>query len=194
MSNSWTSAAATSSWVDSGFEAHRTTSAPPAFSVRIRFAVSLVTCMTARRRDSRPAAARGRTAPGSRPAPASAGRPSRSAARPRGERRILHVVVLGRCRWLVSLVCGPVWSTFVVCRDLRAETRRSGGEQPLVLALLPVDPGARIGAGEPAVDCRSSGSRRRRAAKAISSRSTENRSRSVLSDWSRFSSKSPYMR
>ena len=38
-----TSAAATSSWVESGFDAQRTTSAPPAFSVRIRFAVSVVT-------------------------------------------------------------------------------------------------------------------------------------------------------
>ena len=38
-----TSAAATSSLVDSGFEAARTTSAPPALSVRIRFAVSVVT-------------------------------------------------------------------------------------------------------------------------------------------------------
>jgi hypothetical protein len=43
MSNSSTSAAATSSCVDRGFEAQRTTSAPPSLSVRIRFAVSLVT-------------------------------------------------------------------------------------------------------------------------------------------------------
>ena len=35
--------AATSSCVDSGFDAQSTTSAPPAFSVRIRFAVSVVT-------------------------------------------------------------------------------------------------------------------------------------------------------
>ncbi len=38
-----TSAAATSSWVESGLEAQRTMSAPPALSVRIRFAVSVVT-------------------------------------------------------------------------------------------------------------------------------------------------------
>ena len=44
MSYSWTSAAATSSCVDSGFDAQSTTSAPPAFSVRARFAVSVVTC------------------------------------------------------------------------------------------------------------------------------------------------------
>src|SRR5262249_7961439 len=43
MSNSSTSAAATSSCVESGFDAQSTTSAPPSFSVRIRFAVSLVT-------------------------------------------------------------------------------------------------------------------------------------------------------
>ena len=37
------SAAATSSWVDSGFDAQSATSAPPAASVSIRFAVSVVT-------------------------------------------------------------------------------------------------------------------------------------------------------
>src|SRR6266508_5096060 len=37
------SAAATSSWVDSGFEAHRATSAPPAWRASTRFAVSVVT-------------------------------------------------------------------------------------------------------------------------------------------------------
>ena len=36
-----------SSWVDSGLDAHRNSSAPPAFSARIRFAVSVVTCMQA---------------------------------------------------------------------------------------------------------------------------------------------------
>ena len=43
MPYSATSAAATSSFVESGFEAASTTSAPPALSVRIRFAVSVVT-------------------------------------------------------------------------------------------------------------------------------------------------------
>src|ERR1035441_503015 len=41
--NSATSAAATSSCVESGFEAQSTTSAPPAWSARARFPVSLVT-------------------------------------------------------------------------------------------------------------------------------------------------------
>ena len=47
MPSYFTSAAAVSSWVDSGFEAHRNTLAPPAFSVRIRLAVSVVTCRQA---------------------------------------------------------------------------------------------------------------------------------------------------
>src|SRR2546425_12158352 len=42
--------AATSSWVDSGFDAHSATSAPPAWSVIARFAVSVVTCRHADRR------------------------------------------------------------------------------------------------------------------------------------------------
>ena len=50
MPYSSTSAAATSSCVDSGLEAQMTTSAPPACSVRIRFAVSVVTCRQAETR------------------------------------------------------------------------------------------------------------------------------------------------
>ena len=42
-----TSEAATSSWVESGFDEQRTASAPPACRVRIRFAVSAVTCRQA---------------------------------------------------------------------------------------------------------------------------------------------------
>src|SRR6266700_252830 len=42
-----TSAAATASFVDSGLDAHRAMSAPAAFSVSIRLAVSLVTCRQA---------------------------------------------------------------------------------------------------------------------------------------------------
>ena len=51
-----TSAAATSSCVESGLEATSTTSAPPALSVRTRFAVSVVTCRHADTR--RPASGR----------------------------------------------------------------------------------------------------------------------------------------
>src|SRR6266511_4498177 len=41
------SAAAVSSWVESGLDAHRVTLAPPAWSVRARLAVSVVTCRQA---------------------------------------------------------------------------------------------------------------------------------------------------
>src|SRR6516165_8500238 len=50
MSYSFTSAAATSSWVESGFDAQQNTSAPPALSVRSRLAVSQVMCRHAPRR------------------------------------------------------------------------------------------------------------------------------------------------
>src|SRR5262252_4800323 len=43
-------AAATASLVDSGFDAHSAMSAPPAFRVSMRLAVSLVTCRHAARR------------------------------------------------------------------------------------------------------------------------------------------------
>src|SRR5438067_1671857 len=49
-SYSATSAAATSSCVECGLDAQRTTSAPPACRVRIRFAVSVVTCRQAEMR------------------------------------------------------------------------------------------------------------------------------------------------
>ena len=45
-----TRCAAAASCVDSGFEAHSTTSAPPALSVTARLAVSVVTCRQALRR------------------------------------------------------------------------------------------------------------------------------------------------
>ncbi len=46
----FTREAATSSWVLKGLEAHRATAAPPALSVCIRVAVSVVTCRQALRR------------------------------------------------------------------------------------------------------------------------------------------------
>src|SRR5690606_21459692 len=45
-----TRCAATSSWVESGLDAHRATSAPPALSAMTRFAVSVVTCRHAESR------------------------------------------------------------------------------------------------------------------------------------------------
>ena len=59
MPYSATSAAAVQSWVDSGLEAARWTSAPPAARVRIRFAVSVVTWRQAPIR--RPASGRSRS-------------------------------------------------------------------------------------------------------------------------------------
>ena len=56
-----TSEAATSSWVESGFDEHRTASAPPAASVRMRFAVSAVTCRQALMRQ--PSSGRSRCEP-----------------------------------------------------------------------------------------------------------------------------------
>src|SRR5579864_979973 len=50
MLKSRTSDAATSSWVESGLEAHSTTSAPPSRSVTARLAVSVVTCRQAEMR------------------------------------------------------------------------------------------------------------------------------------------------
>ena len=47
MPQSATSEAATSSWVDRGFDAISVASAPPACSVRARFAVSVVICAQA---------------------------------------------------------------------------------------------------------------------------------------------------
>ncbi len=47
MPKSRTREAAVSSWVDSGLEAHSVTFAPEAESARMRFAVSVVTCMQA---------------------------------------------------------------------------------------------------------------------------------------------------
>src|ERR1700760_578620 len=55
MLKSCTRLAATSSWVDSGLDATRTRSAPPAWRVRARLAVSAVTC----RQGGTPGAARG---------------------------------------------------------------------------------------------------------------------------------------
>src|SRR5579884_4206522 len=141
MSNSLTSAAATSSCVESGLEAQSTTSAPPAFRVRIRFAVSVVTWRHAemrypdsgcsRSKRSRIADRTGicRSAHMIRRTPSGASDRSFTSCR--------SVCAIGP----LSPGCGPVSSGV------------SGGEQPLVLPLLPVDPGAGVVAGrEPRVD------------------------------------------
>src|SRR5919199_1637952 len=121
MSYSSTSAAATSSCVESGFDAQSTTSAPPAFSVRARLAVSVVTwrhaemrwpasgCSLSKR--SRMAASTGicRSAQAMRRTP--------SPARDRSFTSKRLVVAMEPLLWLMS-----------------------GGQEPFLLALLPLDP------------------------------------------------------
>src|SRR4026207_227958 len=109
MSYSSTRAAATSSCVESGFEAQSTTSAPPACRVRTRFAVSVVTCRQAGARGQ----AGGDAAPGGRLLALEA-LPDRGEDRHlpvgpldpahalRGEPEILHVVSLCRCHSFLS--------------------------------------------------------------------------------------------
>src|SRR6187431_82408 len=130
MSYTSTSAAATSSCVESGFDAHRTTSAPPAASVRARFAVSVVTCRHAemrcpasgcsRSKRSRIAASTGIC----RSAQAIRRTPSGASARS-----------FTSCRCVVAI--NPLFELVVCCQVSGCVD----GEQALVLALLPVDPG-----------------------------------------------------
>ena len=160
MPYSSTSAAATSSCVDSGFDAQRTTSAPPAWSVRARFAVSVVTCRHAeircpasgcsRSKRSRIAASTGicRSAHAIRRTP--------SAASARSFTSYRCVVAIDPLFARVS--GGPV-------------SGRLGCEQALLLSLLPLDPGRgnALGAGtlvpasQVSTAARSAGSRRSRA-------------------------------
>src|SRR3954468_20809873 len=140
MSYSSTSAAATSSCVDSGFDAQSTTSAPPAFSVRIRFAVSVVTCRQAEMRYpssgfSRSNRSRISVSTGiCRSAHMMRRTPSEASAR-------------SFTSWRFVVAMNPS------CPEIAGSVERSRGEEPLVLALLPFDPGARVvGGGEPAVD------------------------------------------
>ena len=174
MSYSSTSAAATSSCVDSGFEAHSTTSAPPGLQ--------------------RPHEVRGlgRDVQARRDAVAAQRLLALEALADRGEHRHLPV--------------GPLDPPLAFRRRARGLSRRTvsslpfdpfglGGEEPLVLALFPLDPGEVVGAREPAVDRpRSSGSRRSRAANAMSPISTRKRLRSSASERSWFSSRRPYSR
>src|SRR4029453_10867924 len=128
-SNSSTSAAATSSCVESGFEAQRTTSAPPAFSVRARLAVSVVTCRQAEMRYPESGCSRSKR--------------SRIAAS------------TGICRSAHSIRRTPSGASarsFTSCRFVVAmQSFQSGDEQALVLSLFPVE-GGELGAGEPGID------------------------------------------
>src|SRR5215208_5782414 len=122
MLNSSTSAAATSSCVDSGYDAQSTTSAPPAFSVRIRFAVSVVTC--------RHAATRW---------------PASGCSR---SKRSRIAVSTGICRSahsmrrLPSPASARSFTSCLICVDAIVPLLpvSLGGQEPLVLALFEVEP------------------------------------------------------
>src|SRR5947208_9208626 len=124
-----TRAAATSSCVESGLDAQRTTSAPPAFSVRIRFAVSVVTCRQAETRYPESACSRSKR--------------SRIAAS------------TGICRSAHSILRTPSGASamsFTSCRLVVAmQSFQLCDEESLVLSLFPVESGE-LGAGEPRVD------------------------------------------
>src|SRR5437763_9403757 len=144
MSYSSTSAAATSSCVESGFDAQSTTSAPPALSVRIRLAVSVVTWRQAEMRypssgfsrsnRSRIACRTGicRSAQSMRRTPSGASARSFTS-----------------CRFVVAM--NPsLWSRGSVVVACSGSGRL---EQPFVLALLPFDPRAAVvAAREPGID------------------------------------------
>src|SRR3954470_13025239 len=142
MSYSSTSAAATSSCVESGFDAQSTTSAPPAFSVRIRLAVSVVTWRQAEMRY-----------------------PSSGFSFSNRSPIACRTGICRSAHWILRTPSEASEMSFTSCRFVVAidpsgfvagsvgRSSRSGGEQPLVLALLPLDPGAAVVPGcEPRVD------------------------------------------
>src|SRR3954451_17127458 len=134
MSYSSTSAAATSSCVESGLDAQSTTSAPPAFSVRARFAVSVVTCRHAATRS-----------------------PERRCSRSKRSRIAASTGICRSAHSMRRLPSGASARSFTSCRlvvAIQPFSQMSGGQQPLVLALLPFDPRQVVCAGEPAVDRR----------------------------------------
>src|SRR5262245_40978843 len=145
-----TSAAATSSCVDSGLDAQRTTSAPPALSVRARFAVSVVTCRHAEMR-----------CPASGCSFSKRSRIAASTGICRSAQAIRRTPSGASAKSFTSYRCvvamNPLFD-LVGCQV----SGRVDGEQPLVLALLPVDPGggSLLGLrdarpGEPRLDRRS---------------------------------------
>src|ERR1044071_9222453 len=142
MSYSSTSASATSSWVDSGLDAQRTTSAPPAFSVRARFAVSVVTCRHAEMRY-----------------------PERGCSVSNRSRIAASTGICRSAHWMRRTPSGASARSFTSYRFVVAIELLSasvpgfslapirfllGGQEPLVLALLPLQ--RALGTGEPGVD------------------------------------------
>src|SRR6188474_3449287 len=120
MSYSSTRAAATSSCVESGLEAQRTTSAPAAFNVRARFAVSVVTCRQAETRWPASGCSRSKR--------------SRIAAST-GICRSAHSM-----RRFPSGVSARSFTSCLIVVAILPLYLRLRGEQALVLALLPFDP------------------------------------------------------
>src|SRR4051812_36914344 len=148
MPNSETRAAATSSCVESGFDAHSTTSAPPAFSVRIRFAVSVVTWRQAETRYPASGCSRSKrsrivVSTGiCRSAHMMRRRPSGAS-----DRSFTSCFAVVAIRVSLSFLLVDVAGTPFAGRV------GSGREQPFVLPLLPFDPGEGVvGGAEPAVD------------------------------------------
>src|SRR6185437_2544055 len=144
MSYSSTSAAATSSCVESGLDAQRTTSAPPALSVRARFAVSVVTCRHAEIR-----------------------RPASGCSRSKRSRIAASTGICRSAHWMRRTPSGVSARSFtsyrfVVAMQLLSENgiearARSGtdasflrGQKSFVLALLPLE--RALAPGEPGVD------------------------------------------
>src|SRR5436190_21206983 len=132
MSYSSTSAAATSSCVESGFEAHSTTSAPPACNVRMRLAVSVVTCRHAAIRYPASGCSRSKRS-----------RIAASTGICRSAHSIRRFPSPARARSFTSYRFVVAMDSFPRLRDF---------EKTFVLALLPLDPRQVVGAGEPAVD------------------------------------------
>src|SRR3954454_24992465 len=131
MSYSSTSAAAKSSCVDSGFDAQRTTSAPPAFSVRARVAVSVVTCMQGE-----------------------VGEPESGCSLSKRSRMAASTGICRSAHSIRRMPSGASAMSFTSCRlvvAIQSFPLVLGDEQSLVLSLFPVE-GREFGACEPGVD------------------------------------------
>src|SRR6266480_1322024 len=132
MSYSSTSAAATSSCVESGLDAQRTTSAPPAFKVRARLAVSVVTCKQAEIRY-----------------------PESGCSRSKRSRMAASTGIWRSAHSIRRTPSGASARSFTSCRFVVAiQSSRLGGQEPLVLALLPVE-GGQLVTCQPGLYCRS---------------------------------------
>src|SRR5438094_3041171 len=134
MSYSSTSAAATSSCVESGLDAQRTTSAPPAFKVRARLAVSVVTCKQAEIRY-----------------------PESGCSRSKRSRMAASTGIWRSAHSMRRTPSGASARSFTSCRFVVAiQSFRLRNEQALVLALVPVE-GGEASPGQPRLHGRAQG-------------------------------------